>query len=49
MIPFARPVLAAFACMAILTNSAYAGGFQFDECTKNASEPFLHAETQRPL
>ena len=40
MIPFARPLLAAFASMAILTNSACAGGFQFDELWKRTKDEF---------
>ncbi len=37
---FARPLLAAFACMAIVTNSACAGGFQFDEMWKRTKDEF---------
>ena len=40
MNPFARPLLAAFACMAIFTNSACAGGFQFDELWKRTKDEF---------
>ena len=40
MIPFARPLLAAFVFMAMLTNSAYAGGFQFDELWKRTKDEF---------
>ena len=40
MLPFARPLLAAFASMAILTNSACAGGFQFDELWKRTKDEF---------
>jgi len=40
MIPFARPLLAAFACTAMLTNSACAGGFQFDELWKRTKDEF---------
>ena len=40
MILFARPLLAAFACMAIFTSSASAGGFQFDEMWKRTKEDF---------
>jgi ABC-type Fe3+ transport system substrate-binding protein len=38
MIPFARHLLAAFACMALFTNSACAGGFQFDELWKRTKD-----------
>ena len=40
MNPFARPLLAAFACIAIFTNSACAGGFQFDELWKRTKDEF---------
>ena len=40
MNPFARPLLATFACMAIFTNSACAGGFQFDELWKRTKDEF---------
>ena len=40
MIAFARPLLVTFACMAILTNSACAGGFQFEELWKRKKEEF---------
>jgi ABC-type Fe3+ transport system substrate-binding protein len=40
MISSARPLLAAFLCMVMLTNSARAGGFQFDELWKRKKEEF---------
>ena len=40
MIRFAHLLLAAFASMAILTNSACAGGFQFDELWKRTKDEF---------
>ena len=40
MILFTRSFLAAFACMAILSSSAFAGGFQFDELWKRTKDEF---------
>ncbi len=40
MNPFVRPLLAAFVCTAIFTNSACAGGFQFDELWKRTKDEF---------
>lgn len=40
MIRFARPFIAAIACVAMFSNSALAGGFQFDELWKHAKDEF---------